>query len=92
MLISVNNGTVFFGANDVFENVDFSINENDKIALVGRNGSGKTTLLKVLMGEVELSSGQLIKPARINVGYLNQNSLLDSEKNVRDELLEVSFK
>ncbi|MBR2578112.1 MAG: ABC-F type ribosomal protection protein [Erysipelotrichaceae bacterium] len=89
MLISVNNGTVYFGANDVFENIDFSITENEKIALVGRNGSGKTTLLKVLMGEVELSSGQLIRPNRINVGYLNQNSLLDSGKNVRDEMLEV---
>ena len=89
MLISVNDGTVYFGANDVFENIDFSITENEKIALVGRNGSGKTTLLKVLTGETELSSGQLIRPNRINVGYLNQNSLLDSDKNVRDELLEV---
>ena len=89
MLISINNGTVYFGANDVFENIEFSIKENEKIALVGRNGSGKTTLLKVLMGEVELSSGQLIKPNRMNIGYLNQNSLIDSNKTVKEELLEV---
>lgn len=89
MLLSINNGTVYFGANDVFENIDFSINENEKIALIGRNGSGKTTLLKVLMGEVELSSGKLIKANKTKIGYLNQNSLLDSTSTVKDELLDA---
>ncbi len=89
MLITINSGTVYFGANDVFENIDFVVNENEKIALVGRNGCGKTTLLKVLMGEVELSSGQLIKSNKVKVGYLNQNSLIDCHNNVRDELLTV---
>lgn len=89
MLVSINNGTVYFGALDVFENIDFSINENEKIALVGRNGSGKTTLLKVLTGEQELSSGQIIKPNRLNVGYLNQNSLIDSYGRVKDEMLKA---
>ncbi len=89
MLISINSGTVYFGANDVFENIDFSVKENEKIALVGRNGCGKTTLLKVLMGQVELSSGQLIKPNKLKVGYLNQNSLIDCNNIVKDELLSV---
>ncbi len=89
MLITINSGTVYFGANDVFENIDFSVKENEKIALVGRNGCGKTTLLKVLMGQVDLSSGQLIKPNKLKVGYLNQNSLIDCHNNVKDELLSV---
>ncbi len=89
MLITINSGTVYFGANDVFENIDFVVNENEKIALVGRNGCGKTTLLKVLMGEVELNNGQLIKANKAKVGYLNQNSLIDCHNNVRDELLSV---
>ena len=89
MLITINSGTVYFGANDVFENIDFVVNENERIALVGRNGCGKTTLLKVLMGEVELSSGQLIKSNKAKVGYLNQNSLIECHNNVRDELLTV---
>ena len=89
MLVSINDGTIFFGSEDVFENINFNVNENEKIALVGRNGSGKTTLLKVLLGENELNSGQLIKPNRINVGYLNQNSLIDSDNKVKDELLTV---
>ena len=89
MLITINSGTVYFGANDVFEDIDFVINENEKIALVGRNGCGKTTLLKVLTGEVTLSKGNLIKPNKLKVGYLNQNSLIDCHNIVRDEMLTV---
>ena len=89
MLISINDGTIFFGSEDVFENINFNVNENEKIALVGRNGSGKTTLLKVLLGENELNSGQIIKSNKINIGYLNQNSLIDSNNKVIDELLTV---
>ena len=89
MLIQVSNGTVFFGANDVFENIDFTINENEKVALVGRNGSGKTTLLKVLTGEQELSSGQVFKSNKVVVSYLQQNALAFSTKTIRKEFEEV---
>ncbi len=89
MLIQISDGTVFFGANDVFEKIDFSVNENEKIALVGRNGSGKTTLLKVLTGEVELESGRVIRNSRINIAYLKQNALAHSERTVREEFDEV---
>ena len=89
MLVQINSGTVFFGANDVFENIDFTVNENEKIALVGRNGSGKTTLLKVLMGEEELSSGQLIKANKTTIAYLKQNALALSEKTIREEFNDV---
>lgn len=84
MLVQISNGTVFFGANDVFENIDFTVNENERIALVGRNGSGKTTLLKVLTGECELSSGQLIRPSRTTISYLKQNALAQSDQTIRE--------
>ena len=89
MLIQISNGTVFFGANDVFENIDLTINENEKIALVGRNGSGKTTLLKVLTGEQELSNGQVFKSGKITISYLQQNALINSNKTIRQEFEEV---
>lgn len=89
MLIQISNGTVFFGANDVFENIDLTINENEKIALVGRNGSGKTTLLKVLTGEQELSNGQVFKSGKITISYLQQNALINSEKTIKQEFEEV---
>jgi len=89
MIATISNGTVFFGANDVFENIDFTVNENDRIALVGRNGSGKTTLLKVLTGEQDLSSGQFIKSGRISISFLKQNALINSTLTVEQEFNEV---
>lgn len=77
MLYQISGGTLFFGANDVFENIDFNVNENEKIALVGRNGSGKTSLLKVITGEVELSRGQIYKNNRASISYLEQNAFSD---------------
>ena len=91
MIVQISNGTVYFGANDVFENIDFTVNENERIALVGRNGSGKTTLLKVLTGEVELSSGQYIKANKTVVSYLEQNALISSELSIR-EYFDTVFK
>ena len=84
MIVQISNGTVFFGANDVFENIDFTVNENERIALVGRNGSGRTTLLKVLTGETELSSGQFIKANRTVISYLEQNALINSKETIRE--------
>ena len=84
MIVQISDGTVFFGANDVFEHIDFTVNENERIALVGRNGSGKTTLLKVLTGEADLSSGQLIKSNKTVISYLKQNALSQSTQTIRE--------
>ena len=89
MIVQINNGTVYYGANDVFNNIDFTVNENEKVALVGRNGSGKTTLLKVLLGEEELQSGEIYKSNKTVISYLKQNALIDSVKTVKEEMLEV---
>ena len=89
MIVQISSGTVFFGANDVFENIDFTVNENERIALVGRNGSGKSTLLKVLAGEEELTSGQLIKSNKTNISFLKQNALALSDKTIGEEFDEV---
>ena len=89
MLVQISNGTVFFGSNDVFENIDFTINENEKVALVGRNGSGKTTLLKVLTGEQDLLNGQVFRGNKVTVSYLQQNALINSTKTIRQEFEEV---
>lgn len=89
MIYQINNGTVFFGANDVFENINFQVNENERIALIGRNGSGKTTLLNVMTGDVELSNGQIIKNNKIEIAYLKQNELALSTKTCKEELYSV---
>ncbi|MBQ6559396.1 MAG: ABC-F type ribosomal protection protein [Erysipelotrichaceae bacterium] len=89
MLVQISDGTVFYGTNDVFEHIDLTVNENQKIALVGRNGSGKTTLLKVLAGEEELTEGKLIRNSRINISYLKQNALIDSTQTLQETFNDV---
>ena len=89
MLAQISNGTIFYGTNDVFENIDFTVNENERIALVGRNGSGKTTLLKVLTGEEELNSGQVFISNKAVISFLKQNALINSELTIRQEFEEV---
>jgi ATP-binding cassette subfamily F protein 3 len=58
-LIDVNNITVSFGGRTLFSDVSFSINENDKIALMGKNGAGKSTLLKIIAGAGKPTSGHI---------------------------------
>ena len=89
MIVQISNGTIYYGANDVFENIDLTINENERIAIVGRNGSGKTTLLKVITGEEELTSGDVFRNSKLNISYLKQNALNDSRLTVRQEFYEV---
>jgi len=86
MIYQINNGTVSFGALDVFEGINFLVNENERIALVGRNGSGKTTLLNVISGEQELLSGEIIKSNKTEIAYLKQNELISSTKTVKEEM------
>ena len=56
MIIQLSNATMHFGANEIFNNIDFVVNENEKVALIGKNGCGKTTLLKALLGEYNITS------------------------------------
>ena len=62
-----------FGGNPVFDDLNMTIQPGDRVALVGRNGSGKSTLMKVMAGLVEPDRGEVITPAGICVGYMEQD-------------------
>lgn len=86
MLLQINKGTKYFGANDVFNDIQFEIKDNEKIAIVGRNGCGKTTLLKCIVQEEDLDRGNIYRSANLTVGYLSQKVIIDDNITVIEEL------
>ncbi len=84
-MISVNNLSVQFTGNKLFDNVSFIINDKDRIGLVGKNGTGKTTLLKIIANLQEPHSGEVIIPVNTTVGYLPQEMNINSKKSIYDE-------
>lgn len=94
MLASLININKFYNGNQLLNNVSLTIDETDKIGLVGNNGCGKTTLLKILTGSVESDrftekDGIVSIAAKTTVGYLEQMNGLDSEKTVIEEMRSV---
>lgn len=94
MLISLNNVSKFYNGNQLLNNISLSVDENDKIGLVGNNGCGKSTLLKIITGSVEPDrftekDGIISIAAKTTIGYLEQMGGLDSEKTVMAEMQSV---
>ena len=75
-----------FDANEILNSVSLSVNENEKIAIIGKNGSGKSTLMKIISGEVAADSGRRIVQSLISVEMLAQNPNFNATFSVRDAL------
>lgn len=86
-MISINNLTVSFGGFDLFSDVNFHISDNDRIGLVGKNGAGKSTLLKLIMGINSPTSGKIMMPSNLRLGYLPQIMQHPKGKSVIEETL-----
>jgi ATP-binding cassette subfamily F protein 3 len=84
-MITVNDIAVHFGGTTLFSDVSFAINENDKIALMGKNGAGKSTLLKIIAGEAKASSGNISAPKDAVIAYLPQHLLTKDDATVMEE-------
>jgi ATP-binding cassette subfamily F protein 3 len=72
-MINIQDISVSFGGNVLFEEANFVINYGEKIGLIGRNGSGKSTFMKLLLGKVEPDSGEVDIPSYYSIGYLEQH-------------------
>ncbi len=88
-MIIINDLSVHFSGNYLFEDIAFLINKNDKIGLVGKNGAGKTTLMRILKGELSPEKGEVLRPKDLTAGYLPQEIKLRSDNTVIGESLTV---
>ncbi|PHX61971.1 MAG: glycosyl transferase family 2 [Flavobacteriales bacterium] len=84
-MITVNDIAVEFGGTKLFSDVTFAINENDKIALMGKNGAGKSTLLKIVAGESKATRGSISTPSDAVIAYLPQHLLTSDNCTVMEE-------
>jgi len=84
-MIAVNDISVEFGGTTLFSKISFAINENDKIALMGKNGAGKSTLLKIIAGVNKPSSGSISAPKEAKIAYLPQHLLAKDNATVFEE-------
>lgn len=88
-MISVNNLSVEFSSQLLFDNINYVINPKDKIALVGKNGAGKSTMLKIIAGLQKPTGGNVVVPDGVTVGYLPQQMVLEDTLTVAEEVRKV---
>ena len=86
-MVSINNLTVSFGGFTLLNDINFHVSERDCIGLVGKNGAGKSTLLKIIMGIQKPTSGQILRPAELKIGYLPQQMEHRKDVTVFEEAL-----
>ncbi len=84
-MITVNDIAIEFGGTILFSDVTFAINENDKIALMGKNGAGKSTLLKIVAGESKATRGSISAPSDAVIAYLPQHLFTSDNCTVMEE-------
>ncbi|MDD7184445.1 MAG: ATP-binding cassette domain-containing protein [Oscillospiraceae bacterium] len=94
MLINLTDINKFYNGNQVLKNINLTIDESDKIGLVGVNGCGKSTLIKIIIGKTDPDrfterDGIVSKASKTTIGYLEQMGGLDSESTVIDEMKKV---
>ncbi len=89
MILNCQNISKSFIENTVLENVSFHVEDYEKVAIVGVNGAGKTTLLRIIMGQLPADEGMVTVAKDKTIGYLSQDSSVDSMNTIYDELMSV---
>lgn len=86
-MISINELTVAFGGFTLLDDINFHISDGEHVALVGKNGAGKSTIMKLIMGIDSPTSGKVMMPQGINLGYLPQIMDYSKDKTVMEDTL-----
>lgn len=88
-MLRLENITKVYPTGEVLRDVTWEVKPGNRIGLVGVNGAGKSTQLKIIMGEIEPTSGNVIRPNELHIGYLNQEFEVDPRRTVREEFWTV---
>ena len=86
MLLTAENLSINFGMKQLLTDVNFYLNEGDKVGLIGINGTGKSTLLKVLAGFLEPDAGRILRNPNVQIRYLPQNPEMDETATVLEQV------
>ncbi len=86
MLISLNNVSKSFLDKSILKDITLSVNNNDRIGLLGINGVGKTTLLNIISGVLDCDDGQISRANNLQIGYLKQNEALNTNNTLSEEI------
>lgn len=86
MLLSAEHISINFGSRQLLEDVNFYLNENDKVGVIGINGTGKSTFLKVLAGVIEPDTGRISRNPNVQVSILAQNPAMDDNATVLEQV------
>ena len=87
VILQIKNLSKSYGVQEVFAGLSFSLNEGEKIGLIGPNGTGKSTLLKCLTGEESHDGGEIIINEGITMGFLAQQGTWPKDSSLFDEML-----
>ena len=88
-VLSFQNLAFSFGERELFRNVNFDINDKEKVGFIGSNGVGKTTILKLIRGELEPTEGAVIIGKDARLGYMEQHTCSKKGRTLYDELISV---
>lgn len=89
IILNVQNLSFHFGERELFSNVNFDIDEKDKVGFIGSNGVGKTTLFNLIRGQYEPSDGAVIMAKNVTVGYMEQHTCSQKGRTLYEEILSV---
>ena len=88
IVLSCNNISKTYVIDKILEGVSFTVENGDKIGLIGPNGSGKTTLFNILMGDISKDEGEIYIHKDLSIGYLKQHTDINSDRTVIEECVE----
>ncbi len=86
MLLSAEHLSINFGNRQLLDNVNFYLNEGDKVGIIGINGTGKSTFLKVLAGAIPADDGRITRNPNIQISYLSQNPPMEDDATILEQI------